>query len=496
MGTAISLIQGNTGNNADVSKAVSSAKGNSDFGKIMSKTIAGNVNSGIMAQNGSKSMSNSNVSASDKKTNISRTDKDSNASGAYKASDNVKQDDSKTSNAAQKTEDSAKAASDSGKSNNSQKVDNTTDNTSDELKDQIASAIDELKSKIKSELGVTDEQIDQALQALGLSMQDLLNSQNLADVLTNLSGVESTMDILTNGQLSDSFNEIMNFLDAKMEELSVNTGMSHEQLKAAIADTKVQENALVQQDNGGSSKTSEQKTEYTQVTETDEDVKQILLNKMSVTTEKNNSSDTNDGMLGGKGSNQSAMSQAEAGNGTTLSEVAGNLSGSIQGTFAQVMATTSTETISGAEVIKQVIEAVKVTGGKEIQSLEIQLNPQSLGKVNLTVTAKNGIVTAELIAQNEQVKKAMETQLSTLKENLQNQGIKVEAVEITVQSHAFESGQNLKGNDSSNEGQNKNSKKGLKLDSLDDLLEDDMSDEEIRAKNLLENENSSVEYSA
>ena len=42
-----------------------------------------------------------------------------------------------------------------------------------------------------------------------------------------------------------------------------------------------------------------------------------------------------------------------------------------------------------------------------------------------------------------EVKAALENQLTALKEQFNNQGIKVEAVEITVQSHGFESEQNL-----------------------------------------------------
>ena len=60
------------------------------------------------------------------------------------------------------------------------------------------------------------------------------------------------------------------------------------------------------------------------------------------------------------------------------------------------------------------------------------LNPENLGKVHVAVTAKQGIVTAQLTAQNEQVKAALENQMTALKEQFNNQGVKVEAVEITV----------------------------------------------------------------
>lgn len=76
--------------------------------------------------------------------------------------------------------------------------------------------------------------------------------------------------------------------------------------------------------------------------------------------------------------------------------------------------------------------------------------------MHVAVTAKEGIVTAQLTAQNEQVKAALENQLTALKEQFNNQGIKVEAVEITVQSHGFESEQNLEGNNSNQAQQERN----------------------------------------
>lgn len=81
---------------------------------------------------------------------------------------------------------------------------------------------------------------------------------------------------------------------------------------------------------------------------------------------------------------------------------------------------------------------IKVIQKESLQSIEVQLNPENLGKLHITVSARNGVLTAEIATQNEQVKRAVESQMSMLKENLESQGIKVDAVEITVQSHAFE----------------------------------------------------------
>ena len=78
------------------------------------------------------------------------------------------------------------------------------------------------------------------------------------------------------------------------------------------------------------------------------------------------------------------------------------------------------------------------------------LNPQSLGNVAVNLISKNGALTAEFTTQTEAAKAALESQIVVLKENLEQQGVKVDAVDVTVSSHAFE--QNLEqGNDGDSE---------------------------------------------
>ena len=70
--------------------------------------------------------------------------------------------------------------------------------------------------------------------------------------------------------------------------------------------------------------------------------------------------------------------------------------------------------------------------------MEMELHPASLGNVRVQVAAKDGVITANFTTENESVKAALETQVVTLKNQLEEQGIKVEAVEVTVSSNAFE----------------------------------------------------------
>ena len=95
--------------------------------------------------------------------------------------------------------------------------------------------------------------------------------------------------------------------------------------------------------------------------------------------------------------------------------------------------------INSVYVVRQIVDAVRVNLTEEVRTIEVALTPEHLGKVNITVASKNGILTASMVVQNEMVKNAIENQLTMLKTQFESQGIKVEHVEVTVASHEFDS---------------------------------------------------------
>lgn len=83
-------------------------------------------------------------------------------------------------------------------------------------------------------------------------------------------------------------------------------------------------------------------------------------------------------------------------------------------------------------IVDQVVNQVKIRVMPETTNMEIMLHPESLGRVNLQVSATAGVTKATLIVENLMAKEALESQMITLKETFAQQGMKVEAVEVTV----------------------------------------------------------------
>ena len=94
-------------------------------------------------------------------------------------------------------------------------------------------------------------------------------------------------------------------------------------------------------------------------------------------------------------------------------------------------------------IVRQVVEQISMQTKQGMTTMELQLYPAHLGRVTVQLVSKDGNITAQIAAETEAAKNALETQLTLLKENLNNQGLKIENIEVTIASHAFE--QNMQG---------------------------------------------------
>ena len=150
------------------------------------------------------------------------------------------------------------------------------------------------------------------------------------------------------------------------------------------------------------------------------------------------------------------------------------------------------------EIMDQILDYMKIQLKPGMEQLEMQLHPESLGTVHIQITSKAGEITAQFHVQNESVKAALESQISELKENLRDQGVKVEAVEVTVESHGFES--NLwQGQDRDERASYQNSRKGprrINLNALDEEFEEAADEEERLTAEMMRVNGGTVDYTA
>lgn len=90
------------------------------------------------------------------------------------------------------------------------------------------------------------------------------------------------------------------------------------------------------------------------------------------------------------------------------------------------------------QIVSQILDYMKVSMRPEDTVLDMHLHPESLGTLHIQISAREGVMTAHFTASSEAVKAVLENQMIVLKENFQQQDIKVDAIEVTVETHQFE----------------------------------------------------------
>lgn len=358
-------------------------------------------------------------------------------------------------------------AADAGSNNKAQSV-NVADKN--ELNDKVNEAVQDVKDTIKDELDVSDEDIAKAMEVLGMTATDLLSVVKVTELVGELTGTDA-ITLITDDDMLSRLTSVLDVVNAAQQDIADMSGVNVEDVSDVIATANTE--ADVNKD------VTDNVVSNNQPAAIEESLSDMLAKKI-----------TTDG---------SAKQQNNAGeqnhNTETYGSVADNMIQSMSDSFADII-TEDTAYVSEADIVNQVIDQIKLTSGKELTSIEVMLNPERLGSVHVTVSAKNGILTAQIAAQNEQVKTALENQMTTLRENFENQGIKVDAVEITVMTHQFEAGQNFGQNESERKQSEGKLNKKLDLSAYDDEVDDEFSDDELRRKDSIQNGNSSVEYIA
>lgn len=443
---------GSTNKVSGTAQTKASAKKSGDFKSVMADSLANGATNGNIGKTNIK----------DNLINVQNTN-----TNKISAKNNTSEDKSSVTG-------TAKNADTSNISDVNSKADNK------DVTDTVKEVCEDIKDAIKEEFNVSDEDIKVAMELLGLTALDLLSTAKVAELIEQLTGTDA-LTLITNEDMMQSFNNIINVVDEANADIAGMLGVKTEEVGIVLGQNDIAPvvnlEDTAKQDNVKEADAKNADDNINQTVDNQESLSEVLAKK--ITTESD-----------GKAKNNMPESN-EANNKVTYADVADNMISNITDTFADII-TEGISTVKEADIVNQVIDSVKLMASRELTSMEVMLNPEHLGSVHITVTARNGIVSAQIAAQNEQVKTALENQMVTLREQFESQGLKVDAVEITVMAHSFEAGQNFGQSESERkQGESKVHRK-LDLSSFDDELEEDLESTAPAPKA----EGSSVEYLA
>lgn len=426
---------------------------------------------------------------------------------------------------------------------NGQKEESNLQDIPEEILSKVSEFLTKIQEVFKEGFSMTDEELLSALEQLGFTMADFMNPETMNACIQALSGAQDSMALLIDEQLYATCNQVqkevmaltevlgeevqltteeMELVFSKLEEMQnqpeaeVDGNLPKEAgLETQMVESRTEEMPMVERTvdiDGRTEKaaelvkteqepvqterepvaalaTSQKKTEpkLHEMSEEPEEVKvEVKPAVESIQKSQQESNTAQQNLLGNQ--SQPEMQQAEP---------------VVQNVFDADVPFTAFTAYDGSyeSIIRQVAEQVRIQVTADTSTMEMQLNPESLGKLSLSVELKQGMLTAKFIAENEQVKEAIESQAVVLREDLDKQGVKVEAIEVAVETHEFE--RNLEqGQQQSQaeeearnaENERSRSRRNLNLDILEE--EDELTEAEDLAAKIMKENGNTMDYFA
>lgn len=343
-------------------------------------------------------------------------------------------------------------------SNDEQKADDLDYNS---LAEGILIMLNQIREVIIKALDLTPEELDVMMKDMGLELSDLADPQVIMQLVLANNGQTDPFVMLVDEQLGDTFQSLIAAVNEIKDQ--TNLKLTDDEFKLILEQSTVIKDSDAA-DGGDEIKMQQYAAGSEQPKDTKEDdedgSKVIRFQKVSedsgtseqrtVVTSKSDQGlkDTNDG-------ESKSDKSGESGFEVFLDRLDAH--------YDKPIIEFTDDNVSLydiREIAQQIIEQIRVVINPEQTSMELQLYPEHLGKVNLTVSSRDGVMTAHFTVQNEIAKEAVEGQLIMLKDTLAQQGIKVESIEVTVASYTFDQESH---SDDANQHMNKKQRSGHRI---------------------------------
>lgn len=406
----------------------------------------------------------------------------------------------------------------------------------DEALDNFAS---EVAKVLEEALNITEDELEDAMSTLNITFADLLNPKEVTQLMVEVADVEDSVTLVLDEDLSDALSKVRDLAAKVVEETGVDAAtikgiaasankvnesfveipkeMNMQMATEVEADVKIQqpvEDNIVRADIPKDVAPKMAATEEVVIDEPEADVTPVVVNKDSnaVKNEELSSADeaTDDVFVkeevttakSDNSNNSGNMTRHEHDNRAFTANVAADVQNVQPETTQNVEARPVLTRFQTMQMITQISEQARINISREVTSIEMILNPESLGKIYLNVTQEKGAMKAHLVAQNEVVKEALEQQMIALKDSLNKAGVKVEAVEVSVGTHEFE--RNLEEGMHQQEEQSRQQEEqasqmtrrtSIDLNNLDEL-QGLMSEEDKLVAQMMKDHGNSVNYMA
>lgn len=373
--------------------------------------------------------------------------------------------------------------------------------TSDEEKknpDALFVLLSGFISELAMKIGVDEEEVKRFLSESGVTLNELLDIDTWKEFTLKIHTLNEASEILTNDKAFQDLNTISELLDKL-----VNSG-EMKQIVTRLTDGGKDFNEIVKKFEAFMPKLLGEVVKEAEILPKNDEILTEPLSKAEETlayqmVDKPEKEDMTSFMQEGKGSNEPNLKEGFKKNSdtgirgeNTVLPVGNKLFDHLIDSIKNLEHSAGLpEGLTARELVNQVTDQIKMLHAPDKTTLELMLQPASLGKVLINVTSKNGVMQAELKVESPEARQALMNNIADLKLSFENQGFKVEEIEVML----AETGIGGRDEGSRQEEEKKNKAKNRKIDfSVDEGGEIVMETEEKLVVNEVSGSN--VDYSA
>lgn len=379
------------------------------------------------------------------------------------------------------------------------------------ITDDISSQIVE---KVTDDLDMSEDELNNAMQLLGLTAMDLLNPANLSALYCEVTGNASDPQALVlNADFTALFNDVSQVAsenDAQLDLLSQLTASDDGEILDAdivssadttekTVDSSYDDTAASGQNINDTAdeavKVYDGGTQDSSYQNSDEGTSSGETGNGIISDEKTQSKSLADSSFDDSGER---VLRHDDGTHSDNSMLHASVSEQLNtDTSFEMSQSQSRLRVDTTNIIRQIVDSMSISNTTEESAINLQLTPESLGRMYINVSQKNSEISARIAVSNEAVKEALQTQMVNLKEALNNSGIRVNEVEITVASHEFERNLEQGAANDSRQQESTNSYNGS--NSSDSGIDSDMMQDRVEERlvtQIMRDNGNSVDFTA
>ncbi len=302
---------------------------------------------------------------------------------------------------------------------------------------------------IAKALGVKQEKVQDALDELDLTVEDLTQKDNLNAFMQVVMDVQSPMELLSVDGVKDLLDTVRGI--AAQVGAAGQTQLAQEE-QQPLEDEE--QGSLTEATSGQTTKTAAEKQGTSMNEENDGTNKTITAGMETVAPNPNHTEQQQAVVAAANkevaaGGIASVASGSNAGNSNLNNQNASAGESAMLnaqpmtglGTTQDTSFKTFTETVSKADpmrnldahnVIEQMVQKFKADYHDKMTEIKITLRPDFLGDVSLKLVSDNGVISAVFSAQNDRVKEIIESNFNKLKDVLSEAGVQVSELSVSV----------------------------------------------------------------